>query len=116
VPASIDLRLPKPVDNLVRNDRASASEGTKAQEGPFCSRPFRSFSQTAPSKFREDPAGGLPLPSRQFLSGLQNIIIDVKRGSHASDDSASNCPINNNLIYSQDTTDSHKQAQAKEMA
>ena len=50
---------------------------------------------TAPSKFREDPVGGLPLPSRQFLSGLQNIIIDVKRGSHASDDRESKFAINN---------------------
>jgi hypothetical protein len=29
------------------------------------------------------------LLSRQLLSGLQNIIIDIKSGSHASDDRAS---------------------------
>jgi hypothetical protein len=33
----------------------------------------------------------------QLLGGLQNIIIDVKRGSHASDDKASELSTNNKI-------------------
>jgi hypothetical protein len=93
VPASIGLLLPKPVDHFVCNDGASAGEGTKAQKNVLSAKLFLGnilrSGQTAPCKLREDPAGGFVFPSRQFPGSLQNIVIDVERGSHASDAIAS---------------------------
>jgi hypothetical protein len=87
------ILLPKPIDQLGCNDRASASERTKAQEnflrGTLRGRSILCPGQNAPSKFRENPASGFTFPSCQFFGGLQNIIINVKGGSHASDDNAS---------------------------
>jgi hypothetical protein len=37
----------------------------------------------------QNPAGGFVFPSREFSGSLQSIVIDVERGSYASDAGAS---------------------------
>jgi hypothetical protein len=83
----------EPVDYLIGYDGTPASKWTKAKKDLIISNLFRvnivRMRQTAPSKLREDSAGGLTFPSCQFLGSQQNIVVDVKCGSHAPDDIAS---------------------------
>jgi hypothetical protein len=52
--------------------------------------PFRGWSvQTTARQFGNDLAGGAALALRQFLGGLQNIVLNVQSRSHASDAIAS---------------------------
>ena len=89
VPVSIDVFFTQPVDYLIGYDGTPASKWTKAKKDLIISNLFRvnivRMRQTAPSKFREDSAGGLTFPSCQFLGSQQNIVVDVKCGSHAPD-------------------------------
>jgi hypothetical protein len=78
------LLFAESVDYLIRDDRTSTSEGTKAQKNLFGGTLLR-LGQAPPGKFREDPPCGFTFAARKLLGSLQNVVIDIKRGSHAPD-------------------------------